>query len=473
MVTGWRYRTLGAVGTAVATILAIFIANHPFSQAVFTTYVPIFWRLEPTILSGNSLRLALFVSVLIVLVTHIPLFKPRPQRILDTILQTQGRILVAGLTLATIGFFKWSHRLPRATLVMLVGILLIILPLWFVVIRHNSNGNSDRTLIVGDDLSQIERVKTEVELNIIGYLSPPSVNRDFVTATPKAPKVTDGGMNHLRRIGGLSRLEDVLIEDDIDTVILAFVKPDRAEFFGTLDTCAKHGITPKVHVKYSHRVLTGRQNGPLINVSIEPWDVQDYFLKRIYDILFASIGLVLLSPLMIIIVISIKLDSEGPVFFSQERTRQFGQIFTFYKFRTMVKNAEEKTGVVVSQEDAGEVDPRVTRTGRILRKTHLDELPQLWSVLIGDMSVVGPRPAQSEIEEEFEKENPEWVKRWFVKPGLTGLAQIEDATGLEPNKKLHYDLLYIQNQSLIYDIKLTIRQFWKIGIEMYTFLRNC
>jgi lipopolysaccharide/colanic/teichoic acid biosynthesis glycosyltransferase len=124
----------------------------------------------------------------------------------------------------------------------------------------------------------------------------------------------------------------------------------------------------------------------------------------------------------------------------------------------MVENAEAETGVTISEEDAGGVDPRVTRVGRILRRTHLDEVPQLWSVLVGDMSVVGPRPAQTAIEHEFESGVPQWPKRWFVKPGLTGLAQIRGVTGHEPAEKLRNDLEYIRRQSLSFDVRIVVRE---------------
>jgi lipopolysaccharide/colanic/teichoic acid biosynthesis glycosyltransferase len=121
--------------------------------------------------------------------------------------------------------------------------------------------------------------------------------------------------------------------------------------------------------------------------------------------------------------------------------------FTVYKFRSMVPDAEAETGVKLSEEDAGGVDPRVTRVRKVLRRTHLDELPQLWSILMGDMSVVGPRPERPEPDADIERDVEDWPSRWFVKPGLTGLAQINDATGHEPDRKLRYDLEYIRKQS--------------------------
>jgi lipopolysaccharide/colanic/teichoic acid biosynthesis glycosyltransferase len=131
----------------------------------------------------------------------------------------------------------------------------------------------------------------------------------------------------------------------------------------------------------------------------------------------------------------------------------------------MVTGAEAETGVKLSDEDRGDVDPRVTRVGRILRATHLDEIPQLWSILVGDMSVVGPRPERPELDDDIEMSVGEWRRRWFVRPGLTGLAQINGATGHQPAEKLRYDIEYIRQQSFWFDLKVVIRQLWLVGVD--------
>jgi lipopolysaccharide/colanic/teichoic acid biosynthesis glycosyltransferase len=173
-------------------------------------------------------------------------------------------------------------------------------------------------------------------------------------------------------------------------------------------------------------------------------------------------GLLVLLPVIGVIAGAIKLDSPGPVLYEQDRTATFGETFSVYKFRSMIPDAEAETGVKLSDEDAGEVDPRVTRVGRVLRATHLDEIPQLWSILRGDMSVVGPRPERPEIDTEIKTDGVDWSKRWFIKPGLTGLAQINNATGYEPRTKLRYDIQYVREQSFVYDTKIVVRQIWMV-----------
>ncbi|ELY45703.1 sugar transferase [Natronorubrum sulfidifaciens] len=484
MVTGWRYRIGSSLGAIVLTACAVLAANHPATQSVFTAHVPLFDRLEPTVLSGASLWWAVLLSVLAVAGALLPLYKPQPRRILDTVFLAQKRVLAGGLALATLGYFKWSHRLPRATLVMTFGFLFVAIPAWFVWIRRPAGG-SERTLLVGDDLAQLEQVAPAVEGPVVGYLCPTSalvrssgrVATDggvAVEASGSQPRdletilediETHGRLGALDRLGGLSRLEDVLLEYDIDTVVLAFGRADRAEFFGALDACHDHGVSATVHREYADSVLVADGAvGELVDVDLEPWDPLDHLFKRVFDVVFASVGLVVFAPLLVVIAAAIKLDSPGPVFYSQDRTAGFGETFPVYKFRSMLPESEDAT--------PGEVDDRITRVGRVLRKTHLDELPQLWSIFVGDMSVVGPRAAWTEEEVLLEEDAPAWRKRWFVKPGLTGLAQINDAKSTDPNLKLRYDLEYIRKQSLWFDLQIVIRQVWTVLVDILETVRG-
>jgi len=256
-------------------------------------------------------------------------------------------------------------------------------------------------------------------------------------------------------------------------VCLAFRDADRGEFFGTLDLCHKHGVEAKVHRDYADDVLTSSGDvETLASVDVEPWDPQDYLFKRLFDIGFAAVGLLGLAPIIGMIAVAVKLDSSGPIFYKQHRTAAFGETFSVYKFRSMVTDAEAETGVKISDEDAGGVDPRVTRVGRLLRKTHMDEIPQLWSILKGDMSVVGPRPERPEIDTDIQTDGIDWSKRWFIKPGLTGLAQINNVTGREPEQKLRYDIKYVRKQSLSYDILVVIRQIWMVLTDVIAVSRG-
>jgi lipopolysaccharide/colanic/teichoic acid biosynthesis glycosyltransferase len=409
----------------------------------------------------------------VVLGATAPLLKPRPRRVLDTLAVAEKRVFVAVVALAAVGYFDYTYRLPRTTLLLTAGLLAVAIPVWFLTIRRQPGVDGDRTIVVGDDPATIEDVLAATERDVIGYVSPPSSGRAETDREPIPPDVIgvpDGGyaspLANLDCLGGLSRLETVLVALDVDTAVLAFSRPDRAEFFGTLDTLYEHGVTAKVHQDHADTVLTTDvETGDLVDVDLEPWDPQDYALKRLFDVAFATVGLVAFAPVMALIAVAIKLDDGGRVLYHQTRTAAFGETFTIAKFRSMTTDAESETGATVSAEDDGEQDPRVTRVGRILRETHLDELPQLWAILTGRMSVVGPRPERPELDGDMEQNARTWRRRWFIKPGLTGLAQINGATGHEPGEKLRYDVTYIRHQSFWFDLKILVRQLWMVGVD--------
>ncbi|MDD5492056.1 MAG: sugar transferase [bacterium] len=202
-------------------------------------------------------------------------------------------------------------------------------------------------------------------------------------------------------------------------------------------------------------------------------------IKRGMDIVMAGLAVIITAPLWIAIAIAIKLTSKGPIFFNQERVGEnkryserrkesrgadrrtglsFGRSFIMYKFRTMKIDAEKETGAVWCQEN----DPRITTVGRFLRKTHLDELPQLINVLLGQMSMIGPRPERAQIIPILNKSIKKYNKRLRIKPGITGLAQVRqhyDSTLSDVKKKVHYDLLYIRKMCLIMDLRIIFGTF--------------
>jgi len=470
MVSGYRYRATSVVGTVLASVLAVLLANLPIVQTVLTTLPPA-RRLPTRMLTGDELTLAVATTAVVVVGTLVPLFKPRPRRILDTVLLVQKRVVVAGLALAAIGYFDYTYRLPRTTLTVTVVTLFVALPAWFVLIRRPPFGG-ERGVVVGDDPEEIHNVLEAADVPLVGYVSPPSPYFSEGESTVGALTLADGSGRDdsvdAEYLGGLSRFDEVLVEHDIDTAILAFAKPDRAEFFGALDICYEHGLKAKVHRDYADNVLadsTG-ESEELIDVDLEPWDWQDYVFKRAFDVGFATVGLVAFAPLIGVIALAIKLDSPGPVLYSQERTAEFGETFEVYKFRSMVLEGES------AAPTADEDNDRITRVGRVLRRTHLDEIPQLWAILTGKMSVVGPRAVWTDEESLLEASADTWRKRWFVKPGLTGLAQIQNASSTEPEEKLWYDLEYIRRQSFWFDVKIVIRQVWKVIYDVHKLIEN-
>lgn len=178
------------------------------------------------------------------------------------------------------------------------------------------------------------------------------------------------------------------------------------------------------------------------------------FVKRIGDVVLSILLFLVLSPLMCMIAIFIKIDSSGPVIFAQERLGKNGVPFLMYKFRSMTVDAEKD-----GPKWASENDDRCTRVGKILRKARLDEIPQLWNILEGDMSFVGPRPERAYFYQKFEAEIPGFKDRLAVKPGLTGLAQINGGYDLGPEEKIVYDMEYIEHPSIHLDVKCMLKTF--------------
>lgn len=174
--------------------------------------------------------------------------------------------------------------------------------------------------------------------------------------------------------------------------------------------------------------------------------------KRICDIIFGIIFGIISLPIIFVFAILIKATSKGPVFFKQQRVGYMGQPITIIKLRSMRNDAEKKTGAVWAKKD----DPRVTSVGRFMRKTRVDELPQFWSIIKGDMSLVGPRPERFVLTQKFYEQWPEFPQRLRIIPGLTGYAQIHGGYDLTPNEKCKLDNYYIQHYSLYLDFKIAL-----------------
>lgn len=185
----------------------------------------------------------------------------------------------------------------------------------------------------------------------------------------------------------------------------------------------------------------------------EPVPKSKLFWKRFWDLVFGLIGFIISIPFIIIFGIIIKLTSKGPIFFKQERVGYMGKNFYVVKLRSMRNDAEAKTGAVWAQKN----DPRVTPVGRFMRKTRIDELPQFWNVLKGDMSLVGPRPERPELTEKFYKKWPEFPQRLRIIPGITGYAQVNGGYDISPEEKCHLDNYYIEHYSFIFDMKIAFQ----------------
>lgn len=224
-----------------------------------------------------------------------------------------------------------------------------------------------------------------------------------------------------------------------------------------LKYCYQHRVRTYVAPKLTDIMLRGARNNtlfdtPLLLVKGSGLTPAQRVAKRAVDIVLCSIAMVVAAPIMALVAVAIKLEDGGPVFFRQKRLTRNGREFDILKFRSMIVDAEKHAGAVLATDK----DPRITKVGRFIRATRLDELPQILNILKGDMSIVGPRPERKVIADEYCKDIPEFSYRLKVRGGLTGYAQIYGKYNTSAYDKLRLDLMYIENYSLMLDIKLII-----------------
>lgn len=220
-------------------------------------------------------------------------------------------------------------------------------------------------------------------------------------------------------------------------------------------------MVPRVYDMLTGAARIGQIDRPsLIHITEQHMTDAELCIKRAFDIIISAVGLVILSPLLLIIALLVRLDSKGTIFYSQERIGLYGMPFRIYKFRTMVENAEASGVPQVTHDN----DPRITRVGHWLRKYRLDELPQLWNILRGDMSIVGPRPERPYFVEQIMKEAPYYCLLYKVRPGLTSWGPIRVGytdTMEKMIERLNCDVVYVENMSLLLDMKIL---FFTVGV---------
>lgn len=265
-------------------------------------------------------------------------------------------------------------------------------------------------------------------------------------------------------LGSIANLTIILPENKLDEIAITLALQDYGRLEEIVDLCEKSGVHTKFIPDYNSlipsRPYTEDLMGlPVINIRYVPLtNTLNWVLKRIVDVIGSAVGLVVVSPIMLITAAAVKLSSPGPVIFKQERIGLHNKPFQMYKFRTMEiqKESAEKKAWTVRD------DPRVTKVGRFLRKTSLDEFPQLYNILRGDMSLVGPRPERPLFVEKFKEEIPRYMIKHQVRPGLTGWAQINGYRGdTSIRKRIDYDIFYIENWTMGLDIKILFLTIFK------------
>jgi exopolysaccharide biosynthesis polyprenyl glycosylphosphotransferase len=312
--------------------------------------------------------------------------------------------------------------------------------------RHRAGKDLDRVLIAGNgELARavVERMVSHRELGfrLVGYLR----NGEA------------GSLDELECLGTIEEAEHVVKQHAIDHVFVALPHASSPAMMTLLDRLTRACVV-SIHVVpdlLQFMVLRSRVEDldglPTINLSETPLEGWSRFVKRGFDLIVAAAAVIVLSPIMLLVALAIWLEDRGPVFYRQVRMGLDGKPFDIVKFRSMRVGAESMTGAVWAEKD----DPRRTRVGRFIRETSLDELPQLFNVLLGDMSVVGPRPERPQFVEQFRSELPHYMLRHKVRAGMTGWAQVHGWRGnTSIRMRIEHDLYYIENWSLMLDLKI-------------------
>jgi len=308
------------------------------------------------------------------------------------------------------------------------------------------------TIIVGSPVRSRELHDEVRKYPGLGYRVVGGVRLEKVDRKKPAPR--DSG---LQSLGVVDDLSTIIQRHDIREVLIALDSKDHNRLLDIISKCSAHPvgmkIVPDLYDIISGQARTNQIYGfPLIEISplhITPWEES---AKRLLDVGVSALVLIAGLPLWLLIAVAIKIETPGPVLYKQERVGKDGERFNIIKFRSMVVDAER-----AGPQWAGRRDPRITRVGWVLRKLHLDEFPQLWNVLTGHMSLVGPRPERPVFVEKLSKEIPLYPRRLKVRPGITGWAQVKhvyDESIEDVRKKVQYDLFYIENMSLRMDLKI-------------------
>jgi len=303
-------------------------------------------------------------------------------------------------------------------------------------------GTGVRALSVVEDIHRNRTTGLQVE----GYLRPNLSQGDV--------EVVDEN----QILGSINDLSMLLKTKGIRDVIVALETGQNTQLIQVIEEIDIPDVSVKILPDFYQMIIgLNRTNQifglPLIEVMPDPMPSWEKGTKRLFDIVFSLTILAIMAPIMIIVAVLVRISSKGPAVFAQERVGRFGKPYIMFKFRTMVADAEKATGPVWAQEN----DPRITTLGRWLRKTRIDELPQLFNVLRGEMSFVGPRPERAHFVDQFKKQIPLYTRRLNVRPGITGWAQVKwkyDASLEDVKEKTKYDLFYVENMSLRMDFKI-------------------
>jgi exopolysaccharide biosynthesis polyprenyl glycosylphosphotransferase len=431
------------------------------------------FHFDPTKIPGGEIpapaRYIEAAPVLAVVVAAVFLFMDvyrvrRGEQFIDEIFAVLRAMAVATVVVfALIGLYKQGQftysRLTFAYWAIVAAVLILVARYVLRRLRTRQwelGRGVDRVVVVGSGAAAdlvLQRIKMfpDYGYRVIGFVG---------NGPASSPSLAASNV-----LGSRADLQRIVREQNVNLVFVAEPTLSQDEILELVDSCRDCGadfrIVPSMLEIMTSRVRADQLDGiPLLQFRHGlDVDAAKATSKRVLDIVISALGMLIISPLLVIIAILVKATSSGPVLLHQERIGLDEKTLMMHKFRTMTDDAESKTGPVWTSA----TDPRRTPVGKFLRRFSLDELPQLWNVLVGDMSLVGPRPERPQFVEQFKDNLHGYADRHLVRPGLTGWAQVNDLRGqTSVEERLIYDLYYIENWSLAFDLKIILVTLFRI-----------
>ena len=452
---GWQTVAPAVISDALASLLALWIAYN-FRFHFHLIRIPGGEIPAP----NRYVAAAPIVAVVVVAVFgfmsvyHVP----RGEQFIDEIFSVLRAVVVTVVVVfALIGLYKDGQFTYSRLTFVFWGIVATVLLLFARYVRRRlrtrqwERGHGvDRVVVVGsgaaaDLVLQRIRMFPDYGYQVVG----------LVTDGPGAARSVSGS----GVLGHRGELHRIVSEQKVNLVFVAEPGLSQDQILELVDSCRDCGvefrIVPSMLEIMTSRVTADQLDGiPLLQFRHGlDVDAAKATSKRVLDVVVSGVGMIIISPLLLLVAILVKVTSPGPVLLHQQRSGLNEKPMMMHKFRTMSANAESETGPVWASSD----DPRRTAIGKVLRRFSLDELPQLWNVFVGEMSLVGPRPERPQFVNEFKERVQRYADRHLVRPGLTGWAQVNDLRGqTSVEERLIYDLYYIENWSLAFDLKIIL-----------------
>jgi exopolysaccharide biosynthesis polyprenyl glycosylphosphotransferase len=440
-----------------AVILSFIISYYLRFYSPLTNIFPFEGPIPP--LSGYMKLCFMVIPIWILIFQSRKMYRPRrvvfifDEFFLITRLVSFGIIFSFGLI-----FFYRVFPYSRLVFVLIwaVSIVLIAMGRYYVLKieknLYNRGKALDTTLIAGNNETAFDIYENFLKHPYAGFKITGYIEEDDFQ-----------GEDYLKgknKLGTFSDIVDIIKKYGIRTVLVSIPSQEHGKLFELMKRSEGKNVdfllVPDFLEMITSSVRVQEIDGiPFLKIKSIPMNVWNSIIKRLFDIIFAFAFLLVTSPLLILITVLIKITSKGKVFYKQERVSLEGRKFQMIKFRSMVEGAESNTGAVFASKN----DNRISPVGKILRKYSLDELPQFINVLIGDMSIVGPRPEREHFINIMKLKIPKYLERHRVKCGITGWAQVNGLRGQDTSleKRIEYDIYYIENWSVIFDLKIIIK----------------